>query len=144
MADNAFGVYLKMDAAWRDSIPESLQWLTAETFVKGVRLTERSKGISQSDAAAALGQSQSGMSRITTKLTQEKWATLTRSPDDPKQKVMTITAKAETVMATLGLQLAVAMKDKAAPRRLGKAEQKAELLNEQYGGRDLFEHAETD
>ena len=144
MADNALGVYLKMDAAWRDSIPESLQWLTAETFVKVVRLTERSKGISQSDAAAALGQSLSGMSRITKTLTQEGWVTVTRSADDHKQKLMTITAKAKSVMETLGLQLAAAMKDKAALRRLEKAERKAELLKEQYGGRDLFPDSEAD
>jgi len=144
MADKALGVYLELDAAWRSSIPKKLQGMTAETLVEVLRLTAETKGISQSDAAAAVGQSQSGMSKIATKLTQEKWVTLTRSANDPKQKLMTITAKAESVMATLGGKLAAVTKDKAALRRLEKAEQKAELLKEQYGGRNLFPDREAD
>lgn len=131
MADKALGVYLKMDAAWRDSIPKSLQGMTAETLVKVVRLTERSKGISQSDAAAALGKKPSDMTNITKRLHRENWVTVTRSADNPKQKLMTTTFKAQSVMATLGLKLAAAMGDKAAPRQL----RKAELLKQQYAGR---------
>lgn len=79
MAMNPYEVYLEMESAWRSGIPKELQGMRPKELVTLIRLAAAEKGVSQGAAASALGQSESGMSRITAKLVGAKWVTVARS-----------------------------------------------------------------
>jgi DNA-binding MarR family transcriptional regulator len=133
MAVNPYDVYLEMESAWRAGIPKRLRGMKPEEVVKLVRLAAAEKGVSQGTAASALGQSQSGMSRVTAKFVEAKWVMVTRSTDDHKQKLITATPKARLAMETLKGKLAAAMKGKDTRRT-----SQEDALRRQHGGRTLF------
>jgi DNA-binding MarR family transcriptional regulator len=138
MVGKPYDVYLEMESAWRSSIPKRLQGMKPKELVKLIRLATAEKGVSQSAATSALGQSQSGMSRITKKLVREKWVVVTRSTVNHKQKLMNATPKAQLAMDTLEGKLAAAIQGAVGSRTAPKTDKRGDVLRRQFGTRTLF------
>jgi DNA-binding MarR family transcriptional regulator len=138
MAVNPYDVYLAMESAWLASIPKGLQGMRPKELVTLMRLAGAGEGVSQGDAASALGQSPSGISRITAKLLERKWVTVERSTDNHKQKLITATSKARLAMNALEGKLAAAMQATVAPLARTKTDKNADAVRRLYGPRTLF------
>ena len=138
MAADIFDVYLEMESAWRTTIPKKLQGLKPRELVDLVRLAKAENGVSQGDAASALGQSPTGMSKIAAKLVQHKWIVVTRSTDNHKKNLLTATSKAHMAMAGLEGKFASAMHTPVAPPARPKPDKKADAKKRMYGDRTLL------
>jgi hypothetical protein len=141
MAVNPYDIYLEMESAlsaWSLGIPKGLQGMKSKDLVKLVRLSAVGKGALQADVASALGQSESGMSRITAKFLEAKWVTASRSTDNHKQKLITATTKARLAMGALEGKLAAAMQPAVAPPARPKTDKSEDAVRRLYGTRTLF------
>jgi DNA-binding MarR family transcriptional regulator len=138
MAVNLFDLYVDMESAWRTGIPKSLRGMKPKELIDVFRLAAAENGVSQGAAASALAQSQWGMSKITAKLVREKWMTVTRSTENHKQKLMSVTPKARLAMDILEEKLAAAISPIIPTRASRKAEREAAAARRLYGTHTFF------